>query len=60
MLRKSRIYTSDNEHLLPVPETELLGNSLRAPNSDYEKKGKEAIIIKKELPAEHLTATYWG
>jgi len=50
MLRKSRIYISDNEHLLAVPETELLGNSLRAPNSDYEKKEKEAIIIKKELP----------
>ena len=60
MLRKSRIYISDNEHLLPVPETELLGNSLRAPNNDYEKKEKEPIIIKKELPAEHLTATYWG
>jgi hypothetical protein len=60
MMGKTTIYMSDNENLLPVPKTELLGNSLRPPDREYQKKEKEAIIIKKDLPADHLTATYWG
>jgi hypothetical protein len=46
--------------LLPVPKTGLFGDSLSHPDSDYQKKEKELATIKKDLPADHLTATYWG
>ncbi len=61
MMRKSSTYIIPrNEHLLPVQKTELFGDSRRAPSIDYEKKEEEAIIVKKDLPADHLIATYWG
>ena len=59
-MEKTSIYRSDKERLLPVPKTELSGDSLRPPNRDYQEKENEALITKKGLPADHLTATYWG
>ena len=38
----------------------LFADSLRPLNSDYQKKEKDATIVEKDLPADHLTATYWG
>jgi hypothetical protein len=60
MMEKSGIYISDNRQLFPVPKTEMFGDSLEPSDSYYQKKEKEVVIIKKDLPADHLTATYWG
>jgi hypothetical protein len=54
------MYISDNRQLFPAFKVDLFVNPLRPLNSDYQKKEKDAAIIRKELPADHLTATYWG
>ncbi len=59
MTEKSIIYISDDNQLLPIPKTGLLHESLSDRDRDYEKE-KAVIVIKKDLPADHLTATYWG
>jgi hypothetical protein len=60
MVERSSIYTSDNEQLLPLPKTGPLRDSLSQPETDHQKIKKAAVIIKKDLPADHLTAIYWG
>ncbi len=60
MMKKSSVYISENKQSLPVPKTARSADSLVASNSDYVKEEKAAIIMKKDLPADHLTATYWG
>jgi hypothetical protein len=54
------MYISDNRQLFPAFKADLFVNHLRPLNSDYQKKEKDATIIEKDLPADHLTATYWG
>ena len=54
------MYISDNLQLLPAFKAGLFVNSLRPLNSVYQEKEKDSTIIEKELPADHLTATYWG
>ncbi len=59
MMEKNSIYISDNRQLSPVPKTELFADFLEPSDNDYQKKEQE-VVIKKYLPADHLTATYWG
>lgn len=54
------IYIPDNRQLFLASRTGLSWDSLSPLNSDYQEKGKDETIIKKNLPAHHLTATYWG
>jgi hypothetical protein len=54
------IYISDNRQLFSDFKPGLFADSLRPLNSDYQKKEKDATIVEKDLPADHLTATYWG
>jgi hypothetical protein len=60
MEEMNSMYISGDRQLFPAPNTGLFGYSLRPLNSDHQKKEKDATIIKKDLPADHLTATYWG
>ncbi|HVO64937.1 MAG TPA: hypothetical protein VMT12_00510 [Syntrophales bacterium] len=60
MEETNNIYIPDNRQLFSASKTGLFWNSLRPLSSDYQEKGKDETIIEKNLPADHLTATYWG
>ena len=60
MEETNSMYISDNRQLFSAFKPDLIVDSVRSLNSDYQKKGKDATIIEKDLPADHLTATYWG
>ena len=54
------MYISDNRQLFSAFKPGLFVDSQRPLRSDYQKKEKDAMIIEKNRPADHLTATYWG
>jgi hypothetical protein len=60
MKETKNIYISDDQQWFSIPETKPVRDSLRLPESDYRKKEKELLTINKGIPADHLTATYWG
>jgi hypothetical protein len=43
-----------------LKETDHVRDLAKPPSSDYREKEKEFLTIKKSLPPDHMTATYWG
>jgi hypothetical protein len=60
MEETNSMYISDNQQLFSAFKPGLFADSLRPLNSDYQKKEKDATVIEKDFPADHLTVTYWG
>jgi len=60
MKEKNSMHISNNRLLFPASQNGLFGDSERPLNSDYQKKEKDTTKMEKDIPADHLTATYWG
>jgi len=60
MKETNNMYIPDNRQLFSASKTGLFLDSLRPLNSDYQEEEKDETIIEKNLPADHLTASYWG
>jgi len=60
MEETNSMYISDNQQLLSAFKPGQFADFLRPLNNDYQKKEEDATMIEKDLPADHLTATYWG
>ena len=56
----SSMYISDKQELRVLKETDHVRDLAKPPSSDYREKEKEFLTIKKSLPPDHMTATYWG
>ena len=54
----SSMYISDKQELRVLKETDHVRDLAKPPSSDYQEK--ELPTIKKSLPPDHMTATYWG
>ena len=54
------MYISDEQKPRVSEETDHVRDLAKPPSSNYWEKEKELLTIKKSLPPDHMTATYWG
>jgi len=60
MQKLKSTFISDDHQRSFIPKTEPVVNLFRIHESDYQNKGEEMLTINKNIPDDHLTATYWG
>jgi hypothetical protein len=46
--------------LVPVQEHDQNGFSWKSPKDEYHEKENKLPLMRKDLPPDNLTATYWG
>jgi hypothetical protein len=60
MENTNSMYISDKQELRVFMEADPVRDLSKPPASDYREREKEFLTIKKSLPPDHMTATYWG
>jgi hypothetical protein len=58
MENTNSMYISDEQEFRVSKETDHVRDLSKLPASDY--REKEFLAMKKSLPPDHMTATYWG
>ena len=60
MEEKNSIYIFDDRLLFSAFNNGLYGRTIESANSDDQNRERDVTMVETDLPAEHLTATYWG